>query len=242
MDIIFAVSLSIILSALIGLIEVKNSSKSKLGSCLNSAFLIYLLVLGAANTATTVFAFSTVNGSLNVSKGNTTSISKPLKSSPVMDSISTLGTINNNSANPALISGVSPSPFHPVWFWSAFIGVFGFEILLKNINITFADKGVLSINDWISKAREMAVGSAIDLQAHSEIKRSRILSNKLRNLDPAELTTHFLNLLGSEYLHELQTTAAQDGADLHLLKALALASESPDEAEAIYNAMKERTK
>lgn len=45
------------------------------------------------------------------------------------------------------------------WFWISFLGVFGFEAIIKNINISIFRTGVLTINDWIETAQELAVRS-----------------------------------------------------------------------------------
>jgi hypothetical protein len=47
----------------------------------------------------------------------------------------------------------------PNWFWISFLGVFGFEAIIKNINITIFKTGVLTINDWIERALDTAVNS-----------------------------------------------------------------------------------
>ncbi len=54
-----------------------------------------------------------------------------------------------------------PASLAPYYFLLApFFGVFGFETVLKNTNITMFDKGVLTIQTWIEKALEAA--AAID--------------------------------------------------------------------------------
>src|SRR3982751_6675017 len=47
---------------------------------------------------------------------------------------------------------------------SAFIGIFGFEGLLSNTNISFFNKGLLAFQDWLDKARQPAVEAAITKQ------------------------------------------------------------------------------
>lgn len=48
------------------------------------------------------------------------------------------------------------------WFWYSFIGVFCFEAIIQNINITYFGKGVLTISDWIAKAKDRAVAKVIE--------------------------------------------------------------------------------
>jgi hypothetical protein len=45
---------------------------------------------------------------------------------------------------------------------SPFFGIFAFETVLKNTNITMFDKGVLTIQNWIDKALDAAAAAAID--------------------------------------------------------------------------------
>jgi hypothetical protein len=54
----------------------------------------------------------------------------------------------------------------PAWFWVSFLGVFGFEAIVKNINITMFKTGVLTINDWIDKA----MGSAVESIKQKEVE------------------------------------------------------------------------
>ena len=119
------------------------------------------------------------------------------------------------------------------WFWYAFMGVFGFEVLLQNINVTFADKGVLSINDWISKARASAVASAIKYQAGATVQKAEEMANTLRALPVAELNARVLDAMGQARLLELDNTAAATGADSRLTKALSLAHYTVDKAPPI---------
>jgi hypothetical protein len=135
----------------------------------------------------------------------------------------------------ATISAKSPAPLALgfKWFWYAFIGVFAFEALLQNINLTFVGKGVLSINDWISKARDNAVASAIDSQTNAGLKRAQQTANKLKLLSEQELNTHVLTALSADRLKELQNSAQTQNADVRLLLALSLAYNAPEAAAAI---------
>jgi hypothetical protein len=119
------------------------------------------------------------------------------------------------------------------WFWYAFLGVFGFEVLLQNINVTFLNRGLLSISDWISKARDSTVAAALSAEANSGSKRAQLLANRLQNLDDADLNAQVLNLLGQSRLDELTRTANDMSANPKLTKALALAYEKYDKAKDI---------
>ncbi len=125
----------------------------------------------------------------------------------------------------------------PAWFWHAFVGVFGFESLLQNINVTLFDRGVLSIQDWISKARDSAVASAIQSHTTAGFQRAQALANQLKDIPTDELNSYILQYLGADALNELESNAQQMGAHPGLVKALALAHEHPDQAEAIVKAL-----
>ena len=125
----------------------------------------------------------------------------------------------------------------PNWFWYGFVGVFGFEALLQNINVTMFGKGVLSINLWISKARDNAVAAAIRSNTVRKTPRAHWLANRLTAIPMQQLNAYVVQGLSDERLAELDRTAQQTGADPALIKALALAHEVPDEAEAVVRAL-----
>lgn len=82
----------------------------------------------------------------------------------------------------------SPSTAPP-WFWYVFIGVFGFEAILKRVNLTFSGIGVLSINDWITKARDSAVADAIE----AGVQRDETDALRLAERLPADLAHTLLS-------------------------------------------------
>jgi hypothetical protein len=224
MDIAIGVGVAVIFSTLISFIEVMNRSKSDLKACLTGAFFIYWLILGAGNTATTLLAVSPVERWFSNSNGD---VGSDATSTPeISPSSNPTPTPSSTPSEPPKLSGT-------IWFWYAFIGVFGFEILLKNINLTFANIGVLSINDWISKALDSAAASAIESQTSSDTQQAQKLANELKLLTDSDLNAQVLNSLGADRLKELQDTAQLNGADPRLTKALALAYEAPDKAAAI---------
>jgi hypothetical protein len=216
MDIFIAVVLAVILSILISIIQVKSSCGSKVSyrACVpTGSFLLYLLILIIGNTATTLLAGATMGP-----------LTQNLNPSEPTDQ-----NINGNSPVIAAFSGLT-------WFWYAFVGVFGFEILLKNMNLTFANRDILSINDWITKARDNAVESALEMQINLDEQESQRLANHLVKLSVKKLDTHIVNTLGQSVLHRLQTTARKQKVDVKLIKALYLAKQEPVKAIAIISA------
>jgi hypothetical protein len=123
----------------------------------------------------------------------------------------------------ATTSKTIPSDVAPAWFWYAFLGVFGFEAILKNLNLTFADIGVLSINDWITKARDVAVADVIEVDVIHKLQMANALAAKLKALPVNELNAHVSNILGNGQVTVLDAAASTEAADPQLMKALALA-------------------
>ena len=111
----------------------------------------------------------------------------------------------------------------PKGFGYAFVGVFGFEALLKNINLTFAGIGVLSIDDWITKAKDAAVADVIEADVLRKEMAAQRLAQRLRAFPTQELNAHVNDLLGNGQVQALEQEAQQANADPQFVKALALA-------------------
>ncbi len=218
-DILIAVALAAVFSILIGIIELQYISKSGFRPCLTGNSATYFTILLLGNIATTLTAGATSK--------NIVEPASAFESSIKQDSPSTAKTkdINETKHWP-------PEQIEFAWFWFAFIGVFGFEALLQKINLTFDGKGVLTINDWIVKARNNAVASAIKAQADAEHERAQLLAQRLRTIPEDELNAHILTLLGKSPL-ELDNAARAAAANPILYKALALAYGVPERAAAI---------
>lgn len=131
---------------------------------------------------------------------------------------------------------------NPTWFWHPFLGVFGFRVLLQQINLKIAEQDVLSINEWITKARDNAVEASIEAQANSDKQSRQNLAYRLKNLSKSNLNTHVQQWLGSDRLNSLQKEANATGSDVQLMKALALAYESFEQASAIPDLPEQSTK
>jgi hypothetical protein len=105
-----------------------------------------------------------------------------------------------------------------------FFGVFGFETVLKNTNITMFDKGVLTIKDWIDKAANVAVAAAIAKQEDLNEKERNVLITQLMKLSAKEINTRILTKLGSQAVGELDAAAKASAADPKLYKVFQLVS------------------
>lgn len=225
-DNIIALCVAAAFSVLICIIELEYHSKARFGIySTQGASYFYLLILLVGNAATTLIAAANVGSNTEIQTISSSAIAAPPivnKDTPDAKSLpASIGTEQRSFA--PLITGYS-------WFWYAFLGVFGFEAILKNINITFFDKGVLSISDWISKARDHAVALAIDSKAQEDARRKQAITEKLRTLPIVDLNTHIENRLGRNRLDEIEQRAATQNLDASLLKALALAYEATDYA------------
>lgn len=107
-----------------------------------------------------------------------------------------------------------PSNLSSYYFlFAAFFGVFGFETILKNTNITMFDKGVLTIQTWIEKALSAAAAAAIDKQEDYKEREVSQLVKKLMKLKDKEINVHVLQKMGKGAVASLEAAAAESSAD-----------------------------
>ena len=110
-----------------------------------------------------------------------------------------------------------------VWgipFLSAFLGVFAFQVVLSNINVTFFGKDVLTIDDWINKAKNAAVAKMVDQEDEYIAQEEAELAKKLAQLDEQTLTTHLVKEKAD--LDSIKQDGAKYNIDLRLYKAQCL--------------------
>jgi len=105
---------------------------------------------------------------------------------------------------------------------SAFFGVFGFETVLKNTNITMFDRGVLTIQNWIDKALDAAAASAIDRQETLKQEEETKLVFKLQQRTETDINTRVLSKMGAGKVEMLDAAARGSAADPKLYKILQL--------------------
>jgi hypothetical protein len=89
---------------------------------------------------------------------------KPLRSCLILQSflyclLLAFGNVITTLLAAVLVSKMDPSLSPYYFFFAAFFGVFAFETILKHTNVTVLDKGVLTIQDWIKKARTAAAAA-----------------------------------------------------------------------------------
>jgi hypothetical protein len=116
-----------------------------------------------------------------------------------------------------------PASLAPYYFLLApFFGVFGFETVLKNTNITMFDKGVLTIQTWIEKALAAAAAAAIDKRDDAKEVAGSRLEETLMTLSELEINTRVLQKLGPDAVKKLEQSARESSADTKRYKVLQL--------------------
>lgn len=125
------------------------------------------------------------------------------------------------------------------WFWYSVIGVFCFEAIIQNLNITYSEKGVLTISDWISKAKDRAVAKVIEKNIEIDHDEIQLLSSKIQKLDESEINTHILDYLGKERYEKLNELIKENpDIDPSLIKSKALAQDAFDEISSVMRSKK----
>jgi len=124
-------------------------------------------------------------------------------------------------------------PFFAPMFYALF-GVFAFETVLSNTNVTIFEKGVLAFQEWTGKARDPAVASVQRRQSQRESDRTAALAKRLMAISDRELTTYVLDAFGGQaggqLIADSQAYGTKFSADPKLYLALAFARSLPDRA------------
>jgi hypothetical protein len=123
--------------------------------------------------------------------------------------------------------------FAPLFY--ALFGVFAFEGVLSNTNITIFEKGVLAFQEWIGKARDPAVTAVKKNQAQKDNDRTTSLANRLMNVQDDRFYAYILEAFGKEagekLLDESKAYADKYHADAKFYVALAFGRIKPDQAD-----------
>jgi hypothetical protein len=84
-----------------------------------------------------------------------------------------------------------------------FLGVFAFSAIVSRINVTLFDKGVLTIDEWIGKARDNATAASIAGQVRRDYASVERNARELQRLLQAdELETYVRRYCGEPTLEE----------------------------------------
>jgi hypothetical protein len=150
--------------------------------------------------------------------------------------IALLGFFNTLAATVAasLLNNKLPGGTILTPMFYALFGVFAFQTVLTNTNVTIFEKGVLAFQEWTGKARDPAVTSVQQRRVQKENKRTTALANKLTKIDDGKLTTYVLDAFGRDAGEKLiqqgQRYHEKYGANTKFYLALAFARSFPDRA------------
>lgn len=108
-------------------------------------------------------------------------------------------------------------------FLQAFAGVFSFQFVLGNTNISVFQKDVLAINDWITQAKQLAIQKAQERQIELDDAALIVNTNKLSRLDEEQLNLYLKTQL-NEDIDKLEQDAAASHIPANKYKAMILAS------------------
>src|SRR5258706_6795778 len=106
--------------------------------------------------------------------------------------------------------------------FASFFGVFSFEGILSNTNVTVFNHGVLTIADWIWRARDGAIAATTKQDVATTINENRQLTDKLRALPEQDLNALVESNLGNGSVVRINQGAAAANADPRYSKALEL--------------------
>ncbi|MGO9256534.1 MAG: hypothetical protein ACLQU1_09565 [Bryobacteraceae bacterium] len=144
-----------------------------------------------------------------------------------------------NSLAAALACGllkdrIPGGPWLAPMFYALF-GVFAFEGVLSNTNVTIFQKGVLAFEDWIAKAREPAVAEVLARQTQRDSDRTTKLARQLVKLSERDLYTYVIEAFpdsGAKLIDVSKDYSAKYGTDPRFYVALVFARKSPQAAVA----------
>lgn len=128
-----------------------------------------------------------------------------------------------------LASPILAEKLMTTWIWNAFLdafaGVFAFEGILKNTNVTFFGKGFLTIETWITRAKQNAVAFAVKKETEHKGRLQQSLADAFHKsaLTDAELNAFITECLGETAVRDLEVKAKNAKSDARLYKCLALA-------------------
>lgn len=119
------------------------------------------------------------------------------------------------------------------WILAGFLGLFGFQMLIRNINVTVSGMDLLALEAWIQKARDNAVTRAQDLHTQIEHRQAVALAQDLRKIPRTDMNAYLAQHFGPEFIGKLAESSQTADADEDLAKALALVYQEPEVARAI---------
>lgn len=213
-DFLAAIVIAFVATVLVCTIEVMVKAKTnELGLATGHAgFALFLVISLLGYFTTTVIATATTRAVWPATGPDTTSPSSPPSK-----------TTDLPDANDA----VRRAGF-PLWVkgcLTGILGVFAFKVFLEQINVTFAGRGVLTIEEWVGKARDTAVATAIARGVAATYDRKTKLAQRIdgkTTLTDPQLNTFVDSVLGPGSAVKLDQHAAAHSLSPRLYKALSL--------------------
>jgi hypothetical protein len=108
------------------------------------------------------------------------------------------------------------------WLVTPFFGVFAFEAVFKNTNVTIGSQGVLTIKDWTDKALNIAAAAAIRRDQDIEQNERQKLASQLMPYDEAVINGLVLIKMGQSAVLQLDADANASQADTKFYKVHSL--------------------
>ncbi|MGD0830295.1 MAG: hypothetical protein ABR907_05080 [Terracidiphilus sp.] len=126
-----------------------------------------------------------------------------------------------------LVARIDPALANFYWLFAAFLGIFSFETILKNMNVTVAGAGILTLQAWMDKALNAASAASIE----RDLQRTQIdiqkLASRLSEIDGGDLNAFVVVNLANQVpniVDTLEKTAAANKANPRLHKGYAVAT------------------
>jgi hypothetical protein len=173
-------------------------------------------------------AFSFVLASIEISNES----KKPMRSCLVFPSflycsIRAFGNVVATLLALALVTKIDPSLANFYFLFAAFLGIFSFETILKNMNVTVAGAGILTLQAWMDKALNAASAASIE----RDLQRKQIdiekLAHRLSKIEEKDLNTFVITYLDRQIpniVETLEKAAAANKANPRLHKGYAVAT------------------
>jgi hypothetical protein len=151
---IWLIGTSFVLTIFIAGIDLTRSSKSRSFPPLVHSVVLYGLILFVGNTVAGLIAWPVAHSMLAPSSASDAGKRPASTGSANIGGATVVATDANDASNDPL--KLPPEGYVAI---AALIGVFGFHGIIKNVNVSIYGKGFLTLDDWISKARDNAVAA-----------------------------------------------------------------------------------
>jgi len=142
-----------------------------------------------------------------------------------------LGNVVATLLAAVLVQKLDPSLSEAYWLFAAFFGVFAFQGVLKNTNVTISGKGFLTIDDWLKKALTSATAASIAKDTNLNDIETGQLARELAMVPISKLNAFATMHLSSDnqvsVVAQLDAIAAANNADPLLYKGYAIANAVP---------------